>query len=99
MGRGLGGGVARERVPGAREVGGRGGGGKTRSGSPPATPIAPDGSFSVDITTGGHDERASEIVAFLIRSEYYPPSLRGDPDLPEELLESALSRVAVTRTP
>lgn len=64
----------------------------------PATLVAPDGSFSVDITTGGHDEQATEIAVFLIPSEYYPPGLRGDPELPAELLEKALARADVARS-
>jgi hypothetical protein len=64
----------------------------------PLTPIAADGSFSVDITTGGHDAQALEIIAFLVPADYYPPSLRGDFDLPEELFTTALSRFAITRT-
>jgi hypothetical protein len=63
----------------------------------PATPISSDGSFSVDITTGGHDEEASEIAAFLIPEEYAPPDLRGEPELPAELLAAALGRTLVTR--
>jgi hypothetical protein len=64
----------------------------------PATSITPDGSFSVDITTGGHDEQASEIAAFLIPSEYYPPGLRGDTELPAELLQKALAQASVARS-
>jgi len=64
----------------------------------PATSIAPDGSFSVDITTGGHDEQATEIAAFLIPGEYYPPGLRGDAELPAELLQKALARANVARS-
>ena len=65
----------------------------------PATPISPDGSFSVDITTGGQDEQASQIAAFLIPADYYPPGLRGDPEFPAELLQKALADANVTRSP
>ena len=65
----------------------------------PLTPIAADGSFSVNITTGGRDEQAVEIVAFLFPADYQPRSLRGDPDLPDELSENALNQLAVSRTP
>ncbi len=65
----------------------------------PGTPISPDGSFSVDITTGGHDEQASEIAAFLIPAEYYPPGVRGESELPPELLQKALAHANVTRSP
>jgi hypothetical protein len=64
----------------------------------PATQIEPDGSFSVNITTGGQDDQASEIAAFLVPAEYYPPGLRGEPELPAELLQKALARSDVTRT-
>ncbi len=63
----------------------------------PCTPISADGSFSVNITTGGNDEEANEIAAFLIPVEYYPPSLRGEPELPAELYEKSLAHVNVTR--
>lgn len=64
----------------------------------PATPIAPDGTFSVNITTGGQDDQASDVVALLIPAEYYPPGLRGEPELPAELLQKALARTDVTRS-
>jgi hypothetical protein len=53
----------------------------------------------VDITTGGHDEQASEIAAFLIPAEYYPPGVRGESELPPELLQKALAHANVTRSP
>ena len=65
----------------------------------PASPLAADGSFSVDITTGGSDERATEIAAFLIPSDYYPPGMRGEPTFPEELGDKALASITVLRTP
>ncbi len=64
----------------------------------PATPMGPDGSFSVDITTGGQDDQATEIAAFLLPREYYPPGLRGEPELPAELLQRALTRADVARS-
>lgn len=64
----------------------------------PSTAIEPDGSFKVDITTGGHDEQATEIAAFLIPAEYYPPGLRGESDLSAELLQKAVARADVTRS-
>ena len=65
----------------------------------PATPISKDGSFSVNITTGGHDEEATEVAAFVIPEEYYPPGLRGEAELPAELNQKALARAHVTRSP
>jgi hypothetical protein len=65
----------------------------------PATPISPDGSFSVSITTGGQDEQANEIAAFVIPAEYYPPGVRGEAELPAELIQKSLARARVTRSP
>jgi len=65
----------------------------------PATAIAPDGTFTVKITTGGHDERATDIAAFVIPAEYYPPGLRGEHEFPAELLRKALARAHVSRSP
>jgi hypothetical protein len=64
----------------------------------PATTVAPDGSFTVDITTGGRDEEASEIAVFLIAEDYHPPGLRGEIELPEELTNKALGRADIART-
>lgn len=64
----------------------------------PATPIRSDGTFSVNITTGGDDERATDVAAFLIPADYYPPGLRGEQEFPEELLQKALARADVTRS-
>jgi len=64
----------------------------------PTVPLAADGSFAVDITTGGQDEQATDIAAFLLPAEYYPPGLRGEAGLPAELAQKALGRVDVTRS-
>ena len=63
----------------------------------PATELAPEGSFSVCIATGGRDEHATEIAAFLIPAELYPPAMRGQPELPPDLFEKALAHASVTR--
>jgi hypothetical protein len=65
----------------------------------PATPISDDGSFAVNITTGGHDEQATEIAAFVIPAQYYPPGLRGEPEIPSELAQKALARAHIARSP
>lgn len=39
----------------------------------PTVPIQPDGTWTADITTGGIDELATEILAFVIPSESSPP--------------------------
>ena len=63
----------------------------------PATELASEGSFSVSIATGGHDEQATEIAAFLIPAELPPPPMRGQPELPPQLFETALAHASVTR--
>jgi hypothetical protein len=65
----------------------------------PATELASDGAFSVNIATGGNDEEATEIAAFLLPAELYPPGMRGDIELPEELSQKALAHASVTRSP
>lgn len=65
----------------------------------PATSVAADGAFSVDITTGGRDEEASDIAVFLIPEDLQPPGLRGELELPADLISKALARAEVTRTP
>lgn len=65
----------------------------------PATEVGADGTFSVSIATGGKDHEATEIAAFLIDAEIYPPAMRGEPELPAELFEKALAHVSVTRSP
>jgi len=64
----------------------------------PATPIGADGTFSVDITTGGRDEEASDIAVFLITQDDHPPGLRGEHELPADLVAKALARADVKRT-
>jgi len=65
----------------------------------PTTEIGPEGSFSVIIVSGGNDEQATEIAAFLVPAELYPPAMRGETELPAELFEKALAHVAATRSP
>ena len=64
----------------------------------PASVVQPDGTFSVDITTGGRDEEASDNAVFLIAEDYHPPGVRGEADLPTDVIEKALARADVTRT-
>ena len=62
----------------------------------PTTSLASDGSFSVDITTGGRDDEASDIAVFLTAADYQPPVLRGEAELPAELIGKALARADVS---
>lgn len=53
----------------------------------PLTAINGDGSWSCDITTGGIDECATEIIAFLVPNGYDPPLGSGQQCLALELYE------------
>lgn len=64
----------------------------------PLTPIQDDGSWATDITTGGIDETATEIVAFLVPTDYSSPALLGDKELPQELDENSIAKAKVERT-
>ena len=65
----------------------------------PTTELYADGTFSVNIATGGSDEQATDIAVFLVPAEFYPPGMRGDAELPRELYEKALAHLSVTRSP
>ncbi len=63
----------------------------------PLISINPDGSWIADITTGGNDETATLIAAFLIPNHYTPPLLSGVSNLPAELHQNALAKHHVER--
>jgi len=63
----------------------------------PLTPIRGDGSWVCDYTTGGHDQDATEIVAYLVPNGYEPPLMSGQCVLPEELDENSVAKVKVAR--
>lgn len=63
------------------------------------TIITPDGHWTCDITTGGIDQLATKIVAYLIPANYTPPSLLGAAKLPAELGRYAVAKVKTTRRP
>ena len=65
----------------------------------PVTTIQPDGSWVCDITTGGSDETATRIAAFLIPTSYNPPVLLGAATLPTELTNNAIASQQVARSP
>jgi exo-beta-1,3-glucanase (GH17 family) len=65
----------------------------------PKTFINADGSWVCDITTGGIDQQAVEIRAYLIPSDYDPPLASGASSLPEELDEVALDMAMSERAP
>jgi len=65
--------------------------------SSPLTTIQNDGTWLTDITTGGSDQLATDIAAFLIPNSYNPPLLSGEATFPQELYTNAASFVSVPR--
>jgi hypothetical protein len=61
------------------------------------TVIQPDGSWVTDMTTGGNDSAAHELVAYAIRRGYDPPILLGNTTIPPSLEENAVGKISVTR--
>jgi exo-beta-1,3-glucanase (GH17 family) len=67
--------------------------------SSPLTSIRSDGSWICDITTGGIDQKATKIAAYLLPAGYNPPLMYGNVSLPTELDSNAVAKVEVKRTP
>lgn len=65
----------------------------------PLTSINIDGSWVCDITTGGVDETATKISAYLLPNGYNPPLMGGEATLPQELDDNAVAKVETTRSP
>ncbi|MCP4409900.1 MAG: tandem-95 repeat protein [Gammaproteobacteria bacterium] len=64
----------------------------------PLTVIQPDGTWTTDITTGGNDEEATKIAAFLLPVGYTPPLMNGGAPLPADLFTNAADYTHVERT-
>ena len=56
----------------------------------PVVPIASDGTWSADVTTGPGDERAQRYAAFVVPAGYTPPAVSGLMILPDELRREAI---------
>lgn len=65
----------------------------------PLTFVDWDGSWVCDITTGGNDETATRIAAYLIPVDYDPPKMAGGASLPEELEQNSVANTEVDRPP
>lgn len=63
----------------------------------PLTDIQADGSWICDITTGGVDETATQIVAYLVPASYQPPLAAGTEHIPEEINERAVAKAVIRR--
>ena len=64
----------------------------------PVTNIELDGSWECDITTGGSDQNATKVAAFLIPKTFAPPQMAGGPTLPSTLDQNAVARADVDRS-
>lgn len=65
----------------------------------PLTIINCDGRWTADITTGGFDQNATKIKAFLVPHGFKPPLVGGARELPAVLDSVAIAQVEVTRGP
>jgi exo-beta-1,3-glucanase (GH17 family) len=65
----------------------------------PFTIIDCDGGWTADIVTGGFDQNATRIKAFLIPHGFKPPTVLGERELPSVLDSVAIAKVEVTRDP
>jgi hypothetical protein len=63
----------------------------------PLTPIQPDGTWETDITTGGNDQLATWIAAFLLPNGYDPDQMGGQTDLPDHLFHDSVANLVVER--
>jgi len=65
--------------------------------STPLTVVDCAGSWVCDITTGGHDETADRIAAFLLPVGVEAPAMSGGGELPSSLYENSVAYVVVDR--
>jgi hypothetical protein len=63
----------------------------------PLTTIQSDGTWTTDITTGGSDQLATDIAAFVVPVGYTSPAMSGGGTLPQELYTNAVAYTSVTR--
>ncbi len=59
--------------------------------SAPVTLVACNCSFVCDITTGGSDQLATRIIAYMIPITYSPPTALGTKDIPPDLIKNAVA--------
>jgi Glycosyl hydrolases family 17 len=65
--------------------------------SSPLTDIQNDGSWTCDITTGGIDQDATKITAYLFPNGYSPPLMSGGATLPAELDQNSTAKIETVR--
>lgn len=65
----------------------------------PLSAIQADGSWTADITTGGQDHLATDIVAYLVPASLNAPLVSGASTLPPSLDANAVAKAQATRRP
>ncbi len=63
----------------------------------PLTKISSDGSWACEVSASEGDRRATRYAAFLIPSDYSPPTCMGTSKLPEDLYTAAVAHIARSR--
>lgn len=64
----------------------------------PLTAIETDGNWTADITTGGIDEQASRIAAFLVPRDCTLPRASGESHLPAGIFDCSVAHAALERS-
>jgi uncharacterized protein (TIGR03437 family) len=65
----------------------------------PSTAIRPDGTWEADITTGGIDQQAEDVIAFLLNANFTVPIALGALEIPAQLAQAAVAKVSQRREP
>ncbi len=63
----------------------------------PVTALSSGGVFTIDYTTGGNDETADRLTAYLVPAAYPPPVVLGDAALPAELETAKVAKAEASR--
>ena len=63
----------------------------------PTVPIQCNGKWTVDYTTGGSDQLATDICIYLISASFVPPPCLGCPAIPPTISQNAFSSKCITR--
>ena len=63
------------------------------------TMIQEDGTWQIDVSTGGADHTTDRFALFLVPLSYDPPDLAGAAELPQELYENSVDELIVSRRP
>lgn len=63
----------------------------------PRVPVAADGTFTADVTTGGDDAFARQIAVFVLPTGFEPPIANNATELPASLEQKALAKTVIRR--